>query len=317
MAADQVLEDQAPAVAPLLKDPIELGAEITWSPFNTFPIQDTATAAGIQDNHVFVKASSIAVNIQGTRPKFDNLSGGRIVTSGVDLTNAHATARSAAEKANVEGAAAAAGTQDEAKMATASDTQEKDKKPPTKVATPDAAHTSKLQPRLPQAQPLRSLLPSNPSSEGQAGTPLLHGYSRGYLVGLQHILHSEHHGWRRWGGGHQAGRRHILHQRPHALAGHKRSPHSQDSLPHRASRFGYAHTTARTAAEKADVERAASKKVNVEKIAAATDTQDEAKMAAGGSQNEVEMATLANSQDEVEMAMVVHTQNEVVVRADQ
>ena len=50
-----------------------------------------------------------------------------------------------------------------------------------------AAQTSKLQPRLPQVQPHRSVLLPNPSSKGQAGTPLLHGCSRGHLVDISFI----------------------------------------------------------------------------------------------------------------------------------
>ena len=46
MAAKQVYEDQAAVEAPLLKDLLELGAEVTWSSPNTF---------STQDNHVLVK----------------------------------------------------------------------------------------------------------------------------------------------------------------------------------------------------------------------------------------------------------------------
>ena len=76
------------------------------------------------------------------------------------------------------------------------------------------------------------------------------------------------------------------------------SPHSQGPLLQRAPMPGSTHATVRTTAEKADVETAASskadveraasdkadgeraaEKANVEKIAAAADTQDEAKIA--------------------------------------
>ena len=48
MAAKQVYEDQAAVEAPLLKDLIDLGAEVTWPSLNAFSTQDNTTAAGIQ-----------------------------------------------------------------------------------------------------------------------------------------------------------------------------------------------------------------------------------------------------------------------------
>ena len=69
------------------------------------------------------------------------------------------------------------------------------------------------------------------------------------------------------------GHRHLLRLGPHALAAHPQGP-----PPHRGPKPGHAHAIARTTTRKADVERD-DEKADVERAAAAADTQDEAKLA--------------------------------------
>ena len=91
---NEVLEDQAAVEAPLLKDLIELGAEVTWLSLNTVFTQGNDTAAGA---HIFYRratsgasnVSTTSVNIPVTRFKLNYLFGCRPVISEVVPNNAH------------------------------------------------------------------------------------------------------------------------------------------------------------------------------------------------------------------------------------